>query len=66
MLFRSIRLNNVEGARIAVYSATGQQVKSVDNAAANTEISVSDLSSGIYFVKITSGSKENTVKFVKE
>ena len=62
----AIRLNNVEGARIAVYSATGQQVKSVDNAAANTEISVSDLSSGIYFVKITSGSKVNTVKFVKE
>ena len=62
----AIRLNNVEGARIAVYSVTGQQVKSVDNAAANTVIGVSDLSSGIYFVKITCGSKENTVKFVKE
>lgn len=62
----AIRLNNVEGARIAVYSAAGQQVKSVDNAAANTVISVSDLSSGIYFVKITSGGKVNTVKFVKE
>ncbi len=61
-----IRLNNVEGTRIAVYSAAGQQVKSVDNAAANTVISVSDLSSGVYFVKITSGSKVNTVKFVKE
>ena len=61
-----IRLNNVEGTRIAVYSAAGQQVKSVDNAAANTVISVSDLSSGVYFVKVTSGSKVNTVKFVKE
>lgn len=59
-------INNVEGARIAVYSATGQQVKSVDNAAANTVIGVSDLSAGIYFVKIISGSKVNTVKFVKE
>jgi len=62
----AIRLNNVEGSRIAVYSTAGQQVKSVDNAPANTVIGVSDLSSGVYFVKITSGSKVNTVKFVKE
>ena len=62
----TINIVNAEGARVAVYNATGQQVKSVDNAAANTVISVSDLSSGVYFMKVTSGSKVNTVKFVKE
>jgi hypothetical protein len=59
-------INNVEEAHVAIYDMKGQQVKLVEYANANTMINVSDLSSGVYFVKVTSGSKVNTVKFVKE
>ena len=62
----SIRLNNAEGVRIAIYNTYGQEVKVVANAAADASINVSDQSSGVYFVKITNGTKENTLKFVKE
>ena len=62
----SIRLNNAEGVRISIYNTYGQEVKVVANAAADASINVSDLSSGVYFVKITNGTKENTLKFVKE
>ena len=62
----TIRINNAEEAHVAIYNMKGQQVKLVEHANANTIISVSDLSSGVYFVKVTSGSKVNTVKFVKE
>ena len=62
----TIRINNAEEAHVAIYNMKGQQVKLVEFANANTMINVSDLSSGIYFVKVTSGSKVNTVKFVKE
>lgn len=62
----TIRINNAEEAHVAIYDMKGQQVKLVEYANANTMINVSDLSSGVYFVKITSGSKVNTVKFVKE
>lgn len=62
----SIRLNNAEGVRIAIHNTYGQEVKVVAKAAADASINVSDLSSGLYFVKITNGNKENTVKFVKE
>ena len=62
----TINISNAEGSQIVIYNMYGQQLKLVENADANTMISVSDLSSGVYFVKITSGNKENTVKFVKE
>ncbi|MCR4738525.1 MAG: T9SS type A sorting domain-containing protein [Bacteroidales bacterium] len=62
----TIRINNAEEAHVAIYDMKGQQVKLVEYANANTMINVSDLSSGVYFVKVTSGSKVNTVKFVKE
>ena len=62
----TINISNAEGSQIVIYNMYGQQLKLVENADANTMISVSDLSSGVYFVKITSGHKENTVKFVKE
>ncbi|MBR2772199.1 MAG: T9SS type A sorting domain-containing protein [Bacteroidales bacterium] len=62
----TIRINNAEEAHVAIYDMKGQQVKLVEYANANTMINVSDLSSGVYFVKIASGSKVNTVKFVKE
>lgn len=62
----TINISNAEGSQIAIYNMYGQQLKLVENADANTMISVSDLSSGVYFVRISSGNKENTVKFVKE
>lgn len=51
---------------IAIYSALGQKVLGTKIASANGSISVSQLSSGIYFCKITSGTSLTTTKFIKQ
>jgi hypothetical protein len=59
-------INNVEGAQIAIYSVNGQEVKHIENANANEQIHVADLSAGTYIVRINSHDKVTTMKFVKE
>jgi serine protease AprX len=51
---------------IAIYSALGQKVLGTKIASANGSISVSQLSSGIYFCRITSGTSLTTTKFIKQ
>ena len=51
---------------IAIYSALGQKVLGTKIASANGSISVSQLSSGIYFCRITSGTSSTTTKFIKQ
>jgi serine protease AprX len=50
---------------IQIYSALGQKVLETKIASANDSISVSQLASGIYFCRITSGTSTTTIKFIK-
>lgn len=43
-----------EGATIEVINSTGATLKKLDKASASTTLSISDLSPGIYFVKVSS------------
>lgn len=52
--------------KATVFNLLGQQVKTVDVNNSKTELNVCDLESGIYLVKITSGSKQISKKFIKE
>lgn len=50
---------------IEIYSALGQRVLETKVASANGSITVSPLSSGIYFCRITSGTSTSIIKFIK-
>lgn len=52
-------------AIIEIYSALGQRVLETKVASANGSITVSPLSSGIYFCRITSGTSTTIIKFIK-
>ena len=52
--------------KVDVYNLLGQQVKTFDVNSNKIAFNVSDLESGIYLVKITSGSKQISKKFIKK
>ena len=62
----TINISNAEGSQIVIYNSNGQVVKQIDKAGSHTTVSVSSLSAGIYWMKITSSDRVNTVKFLKE
>lgn len=51
---------------IEIYSVLGQKVKSIKVNDIQTEINLSELTQGLYFVKATSAGQEKTVKIIKE
>lgn len=51
---------------IEIYSALGQKVLETKIASATGSIGVSQLASGIYFCRITSGTNTTTTKFIKQ
>jgi len=51
-------------SEIAVYSVSGMRVKQARNT--QTSIAVSDLQSGVYFVKIRIGNEVQNFKFIKK
>jgi uncharacterized repeat protein (TIGR01451 family) len=51
---------------IEIVSVVGQKIKSAKVDDLHAQIDLSDLSSGIYFVKVSSGNQEKTVKIIKE
>jgi hypothetical protein len=59
---------NTKVSKVEVYSALGQMVKSFDdNQASDYQYKVSDLSSGIYFVKATDENNHSQIlRFIKE
>ncbi len=61
-----ILIDNAEGATISILTMNGQEVKRVENASVNQNVNVSDLSSGIYVVRVTNDNKSSMMKFVKE
>ncbi|HLP63478.1 T9SS type A sorting domain-containing protein [Flavobacterium sp.] len=51
---------------IEITSVLGQKILSLKVKSLQTEIDMSELSKGIYFVKVISGGQEKTIKIVKE
>ncbi|MFN3969178.1 T9SS type A sorting domain-containing protein [Flavobacterium sp.] len=52
--------------KIEIYSVLGQKVKSVKVNDIQTEINLSELTQGLYFVKAISAGQEKTIKIIKE
>lgn len=61
-----LSIDNAEGAQISICNMKGQEVMHIEKAVVNEKVNVSDLSSGVYFVRVACGNKLNTTKFVKE
>jgi uncharacterized repeat protein (TIGR01451 family) len=51
---------------VSVFSVLGQEIMNQKVNALETEINTSELTNGVYFVKVTSEGKEKTMKIVKE
>lgn len=49
-----------------IYNISGAVVKEISSEALNRPISVTDLSSGLYFLQLTSGNSQNTIKLFKQ
>lgn len=57
-------INNPAGSNVSVYNALGTLVKSEMQVQKNYSIRVSNLSSGLYFLKLSSEGKTSTMKFL--
>lgn len=57
-----ITIENAAGAQISVYDITGQEVLSVESAEANETLNVSNLTAGIYVVRVANGNEVSTAK----
>lgn len=57
---------NQEEADVSIFDSSGRMLKSFPSTQSNTELSVSDLSSGIYFISMKQGKTLEYHKFLKE
>ena len=57
-----IKVENAAGSRIAVYNIAGQEVLSVASAEANETLNVSNLTAGLYIVRVVNGIEVSTAK----
>ncbi|WP_276498485.1 T9SS type A sorting domain-containing protein [Pontibacter litorisediminis] len=53
-------------AQVRVLDAKGRQVAEYSNASQNLVVPVSHLQPGVYFVKVTNGSEQQTQRFIKQ
>ena len=58
-----IYLSGVENETVEIYNIFGQSVKTVNNYNSNTEINISDLSKGVYLIKIDNS---QSLRFIKK
>lgn len=61
-----IKLSNIDLADIVITDVTGKTVVSMKNVTDSSDINVSELVSGIYFVSVKNEKFNETVKFVKK
>ena len=61
-----LSLDNAEGVTISICNMNGQEVMHVEKAKVNEKVNVSELSSGVYFVRISQNNEVSATKFVKE
>ncbi len=57
-----LHINNVDNADIDIYSITGQRVKSIKNVTGNEDIDVSDMSNGMYILRMQDGQNTRVEK----
>ena len=57
-----INVNTVAGAQISIYNIAGQEVMAIEAANANESINVSNLSEGVYVVRVVNGTEVATSK----
>ena len=57
-----VKVENAAGAQIFVYNIAGQQVMSIANAEANETLNVSNLTAGLYIVRVVNGNEVTTAK----
>lgn len=55
-----------ENAKLIIYNELGQEVKTTLLTNRNMELSVSDLTPGMYFIRVVNGNKITNAKFFKE
>lgn len=58
-----ITVSNAAGAQISIFNLAGQQVANVNAASANQVINVSNLSEGLYVIRVANGNQVSTSKF---
>ncbi len=58
-------LNNIEISNISINDISGKQVISLNNTAITNAIDVSNLQSGVYFIKFTTDTQSIVKKFIK-
>jgi hypothetical protein len=56
-----LKLRNVKPGIISIYNVTGQEIMKISNRDINSEIEISNLKSGIYFIR----TNDRTQKFIK-
>ncbi len=57
-----ITVDNAAGAQISIYNIAGQEVMNIESANANEQINVSNLTEGIYVVRVVNGNEVFTSK----
>ncbi|AWG20541.1 hypothetical protein FFWV33_02835 [Flavobacterium faecale] len=62
----AVTINSINGGDITVFNSLGATVLSAKNVSTNHQLSISSLSSGVYFVKIVSDNKSSISKIVKK
>lgn len=61
---KNIKINSELNNSIQIFNSLGMEVKSIKNSLAVQDISVEDLSSGLYFVKVIHNKKSSTKKLL--
>jgi len=60
------RISNIEKANVVISDVTGKRIMSINDVTGDSNINVSELNSGIYFVNIKNENSNETIKFVKK
>ncbi len=61
-----IKISNVENVDIMITDVTGKTVLNIKNVSEATDINISGLNSGIYFVNVNNDEVNQTIKFIKK
>lgn len=61
-----IKISNVEDVNVIITDVTGKTVLNINNVSDATDINVSGLNSGIYFVNVSNEEVNQTIKFIKK
>lgn len=61
----SLGSTDIRKVSISIYNSLGKQIKDIKAQSQSTSINISNLSKGIYFIKVSAGQKMTTYKIIK-